>query len=115
MSDGTLIVMMVILVLGCLAIMFVNVIQPLWSRFQKWRAHRAYLAEKFSDPNVIDLSKGCPDCGCRRYFEGPAGGACINVMCADCQQWFNLCTFDGTAERLNAKGPNKEPCTQQNS
>ena len=32
----------------------------------------------------------CPDCGCKQLIEGPSGGACTNVKCADCGHWFNI-------------------------
>jgi len=36
-------------------------------------------------------SKGkCPDCGSKKFYEGPHGGAAVNVKCADCGHKFNL-------------------------
>jgi len=33
----------------------------------------------------------CPDCGSTRFYEGPEGGICVNIMCADekCSSKFN--------------------------
>lgn len=39
----------------------------------------------------IDLTRGCPDCGCSHFFAGPRGGVAINVRCAMCGACFNHC------------------------
>ena len=31
----------------------------------------------------------CPDCGSKEFFDGPSGGAAINIKCAGCGHWFN--------------------------
>jgi len=31
----------------------------------------------------------CPNCGNLGWYEGPSGGAAVNVKCAGCGLWFN--------------------------
>lgn len=31
----------------------------------------------------------CPDCGSKKFFEGPSGGAATNIKCAGCNHGFN--------------------------
>lgn len=32
---------------------------------------------------------GCPFCKSQKFLEGPHGGLCINIKCADCGATFN--------------------------
>lgn len=32
---------------------------------------------------------GCPDCGCRQFHPGPAGGVARNIQCVDCKSTYN--------------------------
>lgn len=32
----------------------------------------------------------CPDCGSKNFYEGPKGGMCTNMMCAECNHKFNI-------------------------
>lgn len=32
----------------------------------------------------------CPDCGSKRFYDGPHGGLAQNVKCTGCGHWFNL-------------------------
>lgn len=41
--------------------------------------------------DVIDLSRGCPDCGCACFYPGPRGGMSVNVKCAMCGACFCYC------------------------
>lgn len=41
-------------------------------------------------PFPIDLKQGCPDCGGDRFLEGPSGGMCVNLKCANCGSKFNF-------------------------
>jgi len=47
-----------------------------------------------SDEDVLlermTKEKCCPDCGSKKFYEGPHGGAAVNVKCADCGHKFNL-------------------------
>jgi hypothetical protein len=38
---------------------------------------------------------GCPDCSGHEFLEGPSGGACTNICCANsiCQNAFNVGPF----------------------
>ena len=35
----------------------------------------------------------CPNCGSDQWYEGPSGGAAVNIKCADCGLWFNYTPF----------------------
>jgi hypothetical protein len=35
----------------------------------------------------------CPDCGGKKFLEGPQGGLCTNIMCAKCRHRFNASPF----------------------
>jgi hypothetical protein len=50
---------------------------------------------------IENLLEGCPFCKGTQFYEGPAGGACINVQCSNCEARFNLHTFDGSADYLS--------------
>jgi transcription elongation factor Elf1 len=34
--------------------------------------------------------KCCPDCGGKAFYEGPSGGASLNVKCTSCGHKFNM-------------------------
>ncbi len=34
--------------------------------------------------------KRCPDCGSESFYEGPHGGAAVNIKCGGCGHWFNM-------------------------
>jgi len=36
------------------------------------------------------LKHGCPFCGSHSCYEGPQGGASVNLMCAKCEAKFNF-------------------------
>lgn len=39
----------------------------------------------------VELKDGyCPDCGGEEYWEGPSGGASINICCMSCLSAFNI-------------------------
>ncbi len=48
------------------------------------------------------MTKGCPECGCSpiKLHEGPSGGACINVFCADCGQGYNISPIVQWAQKI---------------
>ncbi len=47
------------------------------------------------------LLKGiCPDCGTKKFLEGPHGGVSVNIMCDKCKSEFNICP-GLFAERIN--------------
>ena len=31
----------------------------------------------------------CPDCGCKKFYEGPRGGMSVNLQCLGCGHKFN--------------------------
>ena len=35
----------------------------------------------------------CPDCGGKKFLEGPSGGVSTNIMCAKCRHRFNASPF----------------------
>ena len=32
----------------------------------------------------------CPDCGSKKFYEGPSGGMAQNMECTGCGHWFNM-------------------------
>ena len=46
--------------------------------------------------------KGCPDCGCSDFNEGPSAGLSVNIRCAneECHSEFNIMPMGGWAERI---------------
>lgn len=50
-----------------------------------------------------EMIDGCPECGCSpiRLMEGPSGGACTNVFCADCGQGYNIAPSIQWAEKIH--------------
>jgi len=42
----------------------------------------------------------CPDCGGTEWFEGPSGGACVNIKCANDACGTKLNTFANQAQRI---------------
>jgi predicted nucleic acid-binding Zn-ribbon protein len=59
-----------------------------------------YLTELFiskrsqisKEPSTWNLAKsGCPDCGEKKFYFGPEGGACVNICCSNalCRSAFN--------------------------
>lgn len=54
------------------------------------------------------LSMGtCPDCGKKRFLEGPHGGNCVNIECAWCRSRFNV-FLPYVAERIGRRHPHIE-------
>jgi hypothetical protein len=52
------------------------------------------------DKILAELNRGeCPDCGGKKFLEGPHGGNCVNIECADCGSKFNIC-LPWFAERI---------------
>ena len=47
-------------------------------------------------------TKGCVDCGCSDFLEGPSGGLATNVKCAndECGSEFNIMPMGQWAERI---------------
>jgi hypothetical protein len=46
----------------------------------------------------------CPDCGSKEgFWEGPQGGASVNIFCVTCRQGFNFTNMfgEGHAERIH--------------
>jgi len=49
------------------------------------------------DPVRAALEKGkCPDCGSKKFYEGPSGGLCTNWKCAGCGSRFNIGVVSGS-------------------
>lgn len=48
----------------------------------------------------------CPDCKSDKWIKGPSGGASVNIMCANCEEWFN---YEGPfgLDRIYQRGPRK--------
>ncbi|RNJ49398.1 hypothetical protein [Methylocystis hirsuta] len=44
----------------------------------------------------------CPNCGHDHFFEGPSGGVAMNIMCANCEQWFNYLGFGRNLSTLDS-------------
>lgn len=49
----------------------------------------------------------CAYCQGTEFYEGPSGGAAINILCANpaCRHWFNYCPAIGYVEDLNRVEP----------
>jgi len=41
----------------------------------------------------IEKEKCCPDCGGKKFYDGPCGGASQNIECAKCRHRFNFYMF----------------------
>jgi hypothetical protein len=54
------------------------------------------------DGSHWDLSKGCPDCGYDKIYEGPQGGMCTNICCANplCRSAFNVMGIANMVQRI---------------
>ncbi len=49
------------------------------------------MIEKLTIDEVAALESNiCPDCGGKRFLEGPHGGINVNIMCSDCGAAFNI-------------------------
>lgn len=48
----------------------------------------------------------CPDCGGKKFLEGPHGGVCVNVECAGCGSRFNIIPGTKGGERI--RGPQRK-------
>jgi len=48
------------------------------------------------------MKRRCPDCGGRKFYEGPSGGMSTNVFCGTCGQGYNFTNIfgEGHAERI---------------
>lgn len=56
-----------------------------------------------------DLARGqCPVCGSRTWIGGPAGGLCVNVACAECGCWWNVCLYQGALVHFEPISPAPE-------
>lgn len=44
----------------------------------------------------------CPDCGSNKFLDGPCGGLCQNVKCANCGSEFNI-GWPFTPQRISGK------------
>ena len=51
----------------------------------------------------------CPDCKCSGFLEGPSGGECVNIKCANpcCGSEFNIGPL--SAQRISEPGPLGKP------
>lgn len=47
----------------------------------------------------------CKFCKNDQFYEGPSGGACTNIMCADCGAKFNYCGVPQNMEILSGPSP----------
>ena len=68
-----------------------------------------WIKNLFKKKSPEPVAIACTECGSKDFYEGPSGGLCHNIMCAndDCKQWFNLCGFDGHVlafEKIDRKG-----------
>lgn len=66
-------------------------LRQLWRRVKK--GGPAKTRPVFTSGERWDWAKwGCPGCGKTEIYEGPQGGACQNICCANqaCQRAFNL-------------------------
>ena len=47
-------------------------------------------------------NKGCPDCGCRDFDQGPEAGLSVNIRCSNqtCHSEYNIAPMMGWAERI---------------
>lgn len=41
--------------------------------------------------NALNMSKKCPDCGCKYFYDGPHGGRSRNIKCVGCGRKFCYC------------------------
>jgi hypothetical protein len=49
------------------------------------------MIEDLTENKAVSLDKGiCPDCRGVRFLEGPHGGVCVNIKCANCGAKFNV-------------------------
>lgn len=49
------------------------------------------MIEQLSDQEIHDLDGGmCPDCGGKKFLEGPHGGMSVNIECSKCGARFNI-------------------------
>lgn len=49
-----------------------------------------------------DFSNGCPDCDDKQIYEGPSGGMCTNICCANpfCRSAFNDLGIANMVQRI---------------
>ena len=46
------------------------------------------------------LKKGCIECGCKHFEEGPSGGLSTNYRCTKCHKEYNITPYLGIAEEI---------------
>jgi DNA-directed RNA polymerase subunit RPC12/RpoP len=46
------------------------------------------------------IRRTCPDCGSKKFYQGPSGGASTNYKCVGCGSKFNVAPF--FAERIKS-------------
>jgi hypothetical protein len=44
-----------------------------------------------------------PCCGNTKFIEGPSGGLSLNIKCAACGEWFNICPEMEFIEKIGNK------------
>jgi len=52
----------------------------------------------------MERVEALPCCGSTKFYEGPRGGACINVECAKCCHRWNIAIIDGSLYIVNDLG-----------
>lgn len=40
--------------------------------------------------DIFTQYRCCPDCGSKKFYEGPSGGMAQNMQCCGCSHWFNM-------------------------
>ena len=82
---------------------------------QYWTRNRAPALNDVGKPYAPPLSDaerlwnrlvdagGCVECRTlpKRFVEGPSGGMCVNVFCAQCGQGYNLTPVANWAEKIH--------------
>ena len=55
-----------------------------------------------NDPLIRDFygKNKMPCCGSISYYEGPTGGASMNITCTECKKRFNICQPIGLIEEI---------------
>jgi hypothetical protein len=51
----------------------------------------------------------CPHCGGTEWYEGPRGGMSTNIMCAQCEHWFNFHQGIAPMDDLHMIGRDRKP------
>jgi hypothetical protein len=62
-----------------------------------------YVDETDGGKLYLAMMKRCPECkrGPVKYFEGPHGGACVNIFCGYCGQGYNITPMVEVAEKIH--------------